>query len=298
MTLLGYSRIQSSLLLAVVLVLAFATWAGADKYGACEFASTRNAVELVRDAVTLINEKGEAAFADFSVKGSRWYQGNKYLFIHDTDGVLVCNPAFSGMQGTNMIDFRDVSGKPSVRFMIDQAKKGGGWVHYFWPRPGHLEPSWKSSFVEMAQAPDGKEYVVATGLYDAPMEQCFVVQMVEDAVAYLTQHGTRGFDLLRNRKGPFVWQDNYVFILGRDGTQYVNPAFPEFEGVDVRQTTDTKNNRLFQMMLDGTESGKAHWIEYWWPKPGYREPTLKKVYIRSFELNGREYLVGSGMYAN
>jgi hypothetical protein len=51
-----------------------------------EHAETRELVALVDDAATLIETDGEAAFDELRVPGSRWRQGETYIFVLDPTG--------------------------------------------------------------------------------------------------------------------------------------------------------------------------------------------------------------------
>ena len=50
-----------------------------------QYEETRNLVALVDDATELVRTKGEAAFNDFRVSGSRWRQGETYIFVLDPE---------------------------------------------------------------------------------------------------------------------------------------------------------------------------------------------------------------------
>lgn len=198
-----------------------------------------------------------------------------------------------------MLDFKDVSGKPIVQFMIDEVTRFGrnsGWVHYLWPAPNQIEPRWKSSYVHLAKGPDGKEYVVGTGLYDVPMERCFIVQEVENASVLIQEQGDKVFPLLRSRSGPFVWKDTYVFVIGGDGIQYVNPSQPQFEGTDVSGMTDMSGIKLIEKMREETKDGESAWIAYMWPKPGHVEASKKHAYVKQVTFGDKQYIVGCGVY--
>ena len=75
------------------------------------------------------------------------------------------NPGQPGLEGTNLIDVRDVKGKALVREYIAAAlKDGSAWVEYYWYKPGHNTASRKVSYVRMVRSgPD--TYVVGSGLY-------------------------------------------------------------------------------------------------------------------------------------
>ncbi len=85
-----------------------------------EHEETRETVALVNDAAELVSIKGEAAFSDFGVSGSKWRQGDKYIFVLDTQGNMIVHPDPS-MEGKNELDLKDVNGKPIIRGLIGAA---------------------------------------------------------------------------------------------------------------------------------------------------------------------------------
>ncbi|MDP4395756.1 hypothetical protein QSH75_26180, partial [Escherichia coli] len=48
----------------------------------------RAAVQLVDAAGAEIRQKGAAALAEFRVKGSRWFQGDRYVFVLNPAGQI------------------------------------------------------------------------------------------------------------------------------------------------------------------------------------------------------------------
>lgn len=260
---------------------------------------TRQAVELVYEAADLLKTKGKSAFKEFSTKGSRWFNGDRYIFVHAMDGKLLCNGAFPSMVGSNMIDFRGVAGKPIVRFMIDEVTLYGrdnGWVHYLWPKPGEIEPSWKSTFVHLVKGPDGQRYIVGMGLYEVPMERCFAVEQVEEAAWYVERRGAKVFDLFHSKDGPFLWKNSYVFIIGMDGIGYVNPINRSLEGKDVKDLMDERGFKFVQKMQEVLREKEAGWVEYMWPKPGFIAAYKKHTYTKLVRSGGKEYMIGCGIY--
>lgn len=259
----------------------------------------KRVVDFVHDGVELVECEGESAFKEFSVNGSRWFQGDSYLFVLTIDGSIVCNPPFPQLIGRAYIDFKDVSGKPALKMMLDQVTKYGrdsGWVHYLWPVPGQVQPVWKSAYVHLAQTPDGKKFIIGSGLYEPPMERCFAVQQVMDAAMHLEQHGVDGFDFIGSRTGPFVWGSAYVFIVDEDGVQHVNPGHPNLEGQKLAGARDAKGGILMQRVLDAGTLGEPMWIEYWWPKPGHVAPSEKATFIKPVMIDGKRFIVGCGIY--
>ena len=62
------------------------TGSASDDY---QYKETRELVQLVTEAADLLRVKGEAAFADFRVPGSRWRQEETYIFVVDPKGNML-----------------------------------------------------------------------------------------------------------------------------------------------------------------------------------------------------------------
>ena len=75
--------------------------------------ATRELVALVKDAAERVHAKGEAAFTDFRLSGSRWRQGESYIFVLDPQGHMLVHPD-PAMEGKNELDLKDINGKPII----------------------------------------------------------------------------------------------------------------------------------------------------------------------------------------
>ena len=109
--------------------------------------------QLVIKAAAVVDRKGKAAFADFRKKDSEWFQGDPYLFAYDMKGNVLLNPAFPQREGTNATGQEDAKGKLLHQAIIETAENAGsGWVDYWFPKPGHTEPSQKWTFVKKSRS--------------------------------------------------------------------------------------------------------------------------------------------------
>ena len=223
-------------------ILCSATWAS-DDY---QYKETRELVALVNDAAELVRTKGEAAFTDFRLAGSRWRQDQTYIFVLDLEGNMLVHPD-PAMEGKNELDLKDINGKPIIRGLIGAAttlpSKPEGWYHYQWPVPGGILPRWKSSYVRLVMAPSGKSYVVGSGMYNDRMERTFVVDVVKDAVGQIEKNGEAAFPLFHDPTGPFIAKDAYIFVFDTSGVDLVNPAFPNLEGRNLLDLKDTQGKQ-------------------------------------------------------
>ena len=265
-----------------------------------EHPETRDLVALVNDATQLVRTRGEGAFDELRVPGSRWRRGETYIFVLAPDGRMVVHPD-PALEGRAVMDLKDIAGKPIVRGLIDAAtavpEKPEGWYHYQWLVPGGLLPRWKSSYVRLVQAPSGERYVVGSGVYNDAMERAFVMDMVAGAVAALEARGEAAFPALRDPAGPFRAKDAYIFVFGADdGIERVNPAFPGMEGRAVLDMVDTHGEYKHREMVDVVRTHGAGWVDYLWPKPGESVATRKSAYVHGVRIGGRLMVVGCGVY--
>jgi len=260
-------------------------------------------VARVRGAVSEVRSHGEAAFPAFRQRGGSWFQGENYIVVLGSEGRSLVYPPDRRGEGLNYRDFQDLGGKPFGRqiLAVAESPSGQGWVHYQWRRPiaGDRRPVWKATYVERVTAPSGRTYLVLSGLYEPPMVKAFVVDAVESAGALLQREGRGAFEALRDPLGPFFYQDTYVFVLDRNGTLLLNPAFPALEGRSLLSWPDPAERATAAASLQAVLRDGSTWTTYKWPRPSASNlPERKSTYLRRVVAPGGEVLiVGSGLYA-
>ena len=263
-----------------------------------EYQATRDLIAVVREAAELVASEGvETACARFRERGSRWFQGDDYVFVLDMDAVALCHPARPSLEGRNLMDLRDPKGRPIAQLLLRELESSEqGWIHYLWPRPDERVFEWKTSYVRRARDPEGRELMVASGRYQMRMERFFVVEQVEDAIQLIRERGrAEAFAALRDKSSGFLFYNAYVFVLDESGTLLVNNAFPENEGKDMSGLEDRAGTKFVAEMLAVPAGGSA-WIDYKWPRPGDTWPSAKSSYVRNVEIDGQRLIVGSGVY--
>jgi signal transduction histidine kinase len=264
-----------------------------------EHKETRDLVALVNDASELVRTKGDAAFANFRISGSRWRQGETYIFVLDPKGNMLVHPD-PAMEGKNELDLKDINGKPIIRGLIAAAtslpNKSEGWYHYEWPVPGEILPRWKSTYVRLVTAPSGQSYLVGAGMYNDRMERAFVQDAVTDAVGQIEKNGKAAFPLFHDLKGPYMAKDAYIFVIDPNGVDLVNPGFPNLEGRNILDVKDTQGKQPIRGMLQVAETTGSGWVDYMWPKPGESVSTQKSAYVTKAKIGDQWVLVGCGVY--
>lgn len=264
-----------------------------------EHKETKELIALVEDAGAVVAERGvHDACAHFRQEDSRWLEGDFYVFIIDLEGNAICHPTRPQLEGTTLLELRDPNGKPIVRNFLREIEGGDedGWVHYQWPRPGGSTFFWKSSYVRRAKAPDGKFYVVGSGLYQMKTERFFVVEQVDDAVDLLETLGEIAFATLRDKSSGYRFYDSYLFVMDEAGVQHVNAGFPENEGENLLDLKDPTGKVIGREMLALLEHQENGWVDYLWPRPGDTRPIQKSTYVRKVVVDDRTMVVGAGMY--
>ena len=260
-------------------------------------------VSRVEAAAAEVRRRGEEAFATFRRRGAPWFEGESYIVVLGSDGRSVVYPPDLRGEGLNYREFQDLGGKPFGRqiLAVAESPSGRGWVHYQWRRPiaGDRRPVWKATYVERVTAPSGRTYLVLSGLYELPMVKAFVVDAVESAAALLQREGRGAFEALRDPLGPFFYQDTYVFVLDRNGTLLLNPAFPALEGRSLLSWPDPAERAIAAASLKAVLRDGSTWTTYNWPRPSASKlPERKNTYLRRVVAPGGEVMiVGSGLYA-
>lgn len=90
------------------------------------------------------------------------YGGNDYFFIVDTTSTYILFPSRSELEGQNKSDMKDANGKLLLQEMVKAAQAGGGYVDYWFPKPGQQTAEPKISYAQLF-AP--WNWVLGTGIY-------------------------------------------------------------------------------------------------------------------------------------
>ena len=255
-------------------------------------------MQLVRDGAAVFEQRGEQAFPEFRQKGSKWLQGNTYFFAWKMDGTRIFNAVDPSLEGTKGLDAQDVLGRAYAQMFFDAANSpsGEGWVHYMYPLPGSIYPAWKSSFVKRVTSPSGEQYIIGSGVYNMQMNKAFIEDVVNRASALVATQGPQAFAALRDKQGPFVFMDTYVFVLAPDGTQLVNGGLPFLEGKNILDLKDRTGNPVIRQEIEAMTKNESAWLDAEWFRPGQNTPARKQTFVRRVQSGPDTYIVGAGVY--
>lgn len=265
---------------------------------AYERKEVRDLTLFVQEAAGEVSKRGEAAFADFNVRGGRWYQGDNYVVVFDTAMVRVVFPPAPARVGDRTLPYVDADGRPYAVWMKQISDRGpgaSGWVHYRLDKAGGEEHEWRNMFLMKARSPAGKDYLLGGGIYGVRPEKKFIQDFVEEAAALVAKEGEKAFPRFRDKKGQFFYRDIYIFVYTFDGVCMVQPAVPELEGDDLSTHRDPKGNLDVLSVIAAARKGGG-WRAGWLPRPGFKTPQKKLIYVLPARHGDVQYAVGSGLY--
>lgn len=111
------------------------------------------------------NEADRINFIKTYASPIRFYTDeNGYFFIFAYDGVNIVHANPKEMEGQNWFNQQDSRGNFIVRKMIDMAKRGGGFVEYYWNKPGSKSEDQQRKLGYVEPIP-GTNYFIGAGVY-------------------------------------------------------------------------------------------------------------------------------------
>jgi len=147
---------MNKLVFAAALLLPLAGAGAAEEY-----ATPRDAEQLVAKAVAAIKKDGGKVFEAITAKDAAWVRGDLYPVVYDLNGKVLAHGQNPKMVGKDLIALRDADGKPFIRERIDLAKQKPS----FWQDYSFVDPVSKSILPKRMYCERSGENVVCAGVY-------------------------------------------------------------------------------------------------------------------------------------
>ena len=105
--------------------------------------------------------------------------------------------------------------------------------------------------------------------------------MVQKAIAMAKEKGLdETYKVIRDKNGPFFKGELYIFVNDLDkNITLVHPDKPQMEGKDMSGMKDVKGKLFFLEFTRVAKEQGSGWVEYFWAKPGEKEPVAKSTYV-------------------
>jgi methyl-accepting chemotaxis protein len=133
------------------------------------------------------------------------YEDDNYFWINDLRPFMIMHPTKPQLDGTDLSDLKDPSGKALFVVMADTVRAHGqGFVAYDWPRPGSDRPVPKISYVK-GFAPWG--WIVGSGIYVDDVDSVWRQNIAEAAIvllALIVVTGLAGLNAYRRMFSPLT----------------------------------------------------------------------------------------------
>ncbi|MFC5428865.1 methyl-accepting chemotaxis protein [Paraburkholderia denitrificans] len=169
--------------IGLLLIVAFGTWQSRDSMIRERKAQLQT---LVDEAMSVANyyyglsQQNQMPEADaqkqaLKVIGSIRYGADGYLSINNSQSVMLMHPIKPELDGKNLTDLADPSGKHLFVALSTAANQsGGGFVDYLWAKPGHSEPVPKTSYSNRFAPWD---WCIVTGMYMDDVHAAFLASL-------------------------------------------------------------------------------------------------------------------------
>ena len=150
-----YSRLVVGAICSVALVTSNA-------FAKAEFASKDEATAMVKKGMAFIKSNGtEKGYAAITDKKGPFQDRDLYLAVYGLDGKCLAHGANERQVGKDLIDMKDIDGKPFVKERVDLARaKGTFWQDYKFTNPTTRKIEPKQMYCEKLD-----ETVVCGGVY-------------------------------------------------------------------------------------------------------------------------------------
>jgi two-component system NarL family sensor kinase len=135
-------------------------------YLASKEAELRHYVALATQSIGHLvrTKRSDAATLDEAkrILGSLSFGDDGYFFVYDMRGRSLMHPRQPELVGTDMWNWRDASGVPTIQRLIERARAGGGFHRYTWAKPSSNRPAPKLGYVVPVA---GWGWMMGTGIY-------------------------------------------------------------------------------------------------------------------------------------
>ncbi|WP_415889248.1 diguanylate cyclase [Neptuniibacter sp. SY11_33] len=212
---------------------------------------TTSAVSMIEGFYKLslsseMTESEAQQLALYALKSSRSFHDG-YYWVNDSHANMVMHPERPDLMGINLAQVEDINGLHLFSEFVSEAHKGGGWVDYYWTKPGvEQEVFHKVSYVALFEPWD---WVVGTGVYldevEAKNNHLFIQSIELIVAAFLVMAIV---SVMWAKRSTILIRDMAIkdALTGLYSRRYLNESGGSFISQDQRN----ENNHLYVLFLD------------------------------------------------
>jgi len=120
--------------------------------------------------------------------------------------------------------------------------------------------------------------------------------LVKQALAMAKDKGVEAtLKAIADPKGPFAKGDLYIWAGSLEKVVMVaHPYKPKLVNKDLTLFKDVKGKQFFNEFVEVAKKKGSGWVDYYWPKPGGKQPVPKTSYVEA--VPGQKLYFGCGVY--
>lgn len=144
------------------------------------------------------------------------------------------------------------------------------------------------------KAKESEEACAASAKDKATAEM--IVKKVEEGAALVEKEGKAAFDKFKGKDSAFIFAGTYIWINDMEGVMVMHPIKHKMEGKAMLGLKDINGKLFFVDMIKVAREKGTGWVDYMWPKPGEKDPSLKVSYVKKCKIDGVDMVIGCGVY--
>lgn len=128
----------------------------------------------------------------------------------------------------------------------------------------------------------------------ATKDEC--IEKTKAAVKMVEEKGLEEtLKVVRDKNGPFVWKDTYVFCIDMDKQcNIAHPIKPTLVGKNLMPIKDAGGKLFFAEFINVAREKGQGWVSYMWPKVGEKKSSPKVAYVH--RVPGTSAVMIAGIY--
>jgi cytochrome c len=123
-----------------------------------------------------------------------------------------------------------------------------------------------------------------------------IIKKVKEACVLLEKEGSKAFARFQGKNSPFIFAGTYLIVNNFDGVMLMHTMNPAMNQKNHLELKDKSGKPFFADMINLCKEKGEGWIDYYWPKPGEKEPSLKVSYAHKAKCDGQDVVVWCGIY--
>jgi signal transduction histidine kinase len=123
-----------------------------------------------------------------------------------------------------------------------------------------------------------------------------IIEKVKEACGLLEKEGAKALPKFQGKNSPFIFTGTYLIVNKFDGTMLMHTMMPAMNHKNHLELKDKNGKTFYADMVKLCKEKGEGWIDYYWPKAGEKEPSLKVSYAHKATCDGQDVVVWCGIY--